>query len=150
MISYSNQQLLVSHTLNHYLPLELTKMSSWEASQRRLLLTKVFGRHSTTRLGFCYFCQSWLCHSHFMSLKESGIRWKMVAISRMMVCIQTMLKRHRREDYNNVHTALLMSMSTMLEGNLPSEWFQRRSFRARKILLFYWIIFCFIMTTVYS
>ena len=47
-------------------------------------------------------------------------------------------------------SALLMPLSTMLEGNLPSEWFHRSSFKARKILLFCWIIFCLIMTTVYS
>ena len=47
-------------------------------------------------------------------------------------------------------SALLMTLSTMLEGNLPSEWFYRSSFRGRRILLFYWIIFCLIMRVVYS
>ena len=55
-----------------------------------------------------------------------------------------------KTSFNIMISALLMTLSTMLEGNLPSEWFYRSSFRGRRILLFYWIIFCLIMRVVYS
>ena len=41
-------------------------------------------------------------------------------------------------------------MSTMIEGNLPDEWYDRASFAARKFLLFQWIVFSLVMTCVYG
>ena len=46
--------------------------------------------------------------------------------------------------------AFWITLATPIEGNLPSEWFDRKSFKARKVLLFNWIIFCLVMTTGYS
>ena len=46
-------------------------------------------------------------------------------------------------------SALWIILSTPIEGNLPAEWFNRDSFKARKVLLFHWIVFCLVMTTAY-
>ena len=51
--------------------------------------------------------------------------------------------------FSSIFSALLITLSTLVEGNLPREWFNRRSFNARHILIFHWIIFSMVVTTVY-